>query len=47
MTPTYGDLYYLVSSVMSGVVSSIRFPGQLHSDLRKLAVIPLPDSTSL
>jgi len=43
-TPTYGDLNHLVSSVMSGVTCSLRFPGQLNSDLRKLAVnlIPFP-----
>ena len=27
-TPTYGDLNHLVSSVMSGVTCSLRFPGQ-------------------
>jgi len=43
-TPTYGDLNHLISLTMSGVTSSIRFPGQLNSDLRKLAVnlIPFP-----
>eukprot|EP01104_Vermistella_antarctica_P019799 TRINITY_DN7_c0_g1_i1.p1 TRINITY_DN7_c0_g1~~TRINITY_DN7_c0_g1_i1.p1 ORF type:complete len:456 (-),score=169.03 TRINITY_DN7_c0_g1_i1:181-1548(-) len=43
-TPSYGDLNHLVSSVMSGVTCSLRFPGQLNSDLRKLAVnlIPFP-----
>jgi len=43
-TPTYGDLNHLVSMVMSGVTTSLRFPGQLNSDLRKLAVnmIPFP-----
>merc|ERR1711988_1070585 len=43
-TPTYGDLNHLVSVAMSGVTCSIRFPGQLNSDLRKLAVnlIPFP-----
>jgi len=43
-TPSYGDLNHLVSAVMSGVTSSLRFPGQLNSDLRKLAVnlIPFP-----
>jgi len=43
-TPSYGDLNHLVSSVMSGITSSLRFPGQLNSDLRKLAVnlIPFP-----
>jgi len=42
--PTYGDLNHLVSNVMSGVTCSLRFPGQLNSDLRKLAVnlIPFP-----
>ncbi|CAG9943908.1 unnamed protein product [Clonostachys rosea f. rosea IK726] len=42
--PTYGDLNYLVSAVMSGVTTCLRFPGQLNSDLRKLAVnmVPFP-----
>merc|ERR1712232_1000505 len=42
--PTYGDLNHLVSQVMSGITCSLRFPGQLNSDLRKLAVnlIPFP-----
>ncbi len=43
-TPTYGDLNFLVSLVMSGVTCCLRFPGQLNSDLRKLAVnlVPFP-----
>jgi len=43
-TPTYGDLNHLVSMVMSGTTCSLRFPGQLNSDLRKLAVnlVPFP-----
>jgi tubulin beta len=43
-TPTYGDLNHLVSAAMSGATSCLRFPGQLNSDLRKLAVnlIPFP-----
>jgi tubulin beta len=43
-SPTYGDLNHLISSVMSGVTTCLRFPGQLNSDLRKLAVnmIPFP-----
>lgn len=36
--PSYGDLNHLVSAVMSGVTTCLRFPGQLNSDLRKLAV---------
>ena len=42
--PSYGDLNHLVSVVMSGVTTCLRFPGQLNSDLRKLAVnmIPFP-----
>ncbi|KAJ9065776.1 Tubulin beta chain (Beta tubulin) [Entomophthora muscae] len=42
--PGYGDLNHLVSQVMSGVTTSLRFPGQLNADLRKLAVnlIPFP-----
>jgi len=43
-TPTYGDLNHLISQVMSGITACLRFPGQLNSDLRKLAVnlIPFP-----
>ncbi|XP_078411597.1 tubulin beta-4 chain-like isoform X1 [Cetorhinus maximus] len=43
-TPTYGDLNHLVSMTMSGVTTSLRFPGQLNADLRKLAVnmVPFP-----
>merc|ERR1711939_774563 len=42
--PTYGDLNHLVSVVMSGVTTSLRFPGQLNSDLRKLCtnMVPFP-----
>jgi len=43
-TPTYDDLNHLVSQVMSGITCSLRFPGQLNSDLRKLAtnLVPFP-----
>ncbi|XP_045837171.1 tubulin beta-1 chain isoform X1 [Meles meles] len=42
--PSYGDLNHLVSLTMSGVTTSLRFPGQLNADLRKLAVnmVPFP-----
>ncbi|SAM08459.1 hypothetical protein [Absidia glauca] len=42
--PDYGDLNQLVSAVMSGVSTSLRFPGQLNADLRKLFVnmVPFP-----
>ncbi|RYO97525.1 hypothetical protein DL764_007290 [Monosporascus ibericus] len=42
--PSYGDLNHLVSTAMSGISTSLRFPGQLNSDLRKLAVnmVPFP-----
>eukprot|EP00871_Galdieria_phlegrea_P000564 jgi/Galph1/1508/GphlegSOOS_G189.1 len=42
--PSYGDLNHLVSAVMSGITCSLRFPGQLNADLRKLAtnLIPFP-----
>jgi len=42
--PNYKDLNSLITTVMSGVTCSLRFPGQLNSDLRKLAVnlIPFP-----
>ncbi|OAL42692.1 tubulin beta chain [Pyrenochaeta sp. DS3sAY3a] len=43
-SPSYGDLNHLVSAFMSGVTTCLRFPGQLNSDLRKLAVnmVPFP-----
>lgn len=43
-THNYNDLNHLVTSVMSGVTTSLRYPGQLNSDLRKLAVnlVPFP-----
>jgi len=43
-SPTYADLNQIVTHVMSGITCSLRFPGQLNSDLRKLAVnlIPFP-----
>ncbi len=43
-TPSFGDLNKLVSNVMAGITASLRFPGQLNSDLRKLAVnlVPFP-----
>ncbi len=42
--PNHADMNNLVSRVMSGVTCSLRFPGQLNSDLRKLAVnlVPFP-----
>lgn len=42
--PSYGDLNHLVSAVMSGITTCLRFPGQLNADLRKLAVnmVPFP-----
>ena len=42
--PTYGDLNHLVSITMSGITTSLRFPGQLNADLRKLGnnLIPYP-----
>ncbi|ORD95767.1 TBB [Hepatospora eriocheir] len=43
-TPTLDNLNSLVSSVMSGITTCLRFPGQLNSDLRKLGVnmVPFP-----
>nr|AJQ24570.1 beta-tubulin TubP [Atkinsonella hypoxylon] len=42
--PNTGDLNHLISTVMSGVSTSLRFPGQLNSDLRKICVnlVPFP-----
>jgi tubulin beta len=43
-TPTYGDLNHIISVCMAGTTASLRFPGQLNGDLRKLAVnlVPFP-----
>lgn len=43
-SPSYEDLNHLISHVMSGITTCFRFPGQLNSDLRKLAVnmVPFP-----
>ncbi|KAJ2376966.1 hypothetical protein IW150_001661 [Coemansia sp. RSA 2607] len=43
-SPVHTDLNKLVAKVMSGVTTSLRFPGQLNADLRKLAVnmVPFP-----
>jgi len=42
--PTYGDLNHLISTAMSGVTCSLRSPGYLNADLRKLAtnLVPFP-----
>merc|ERR1719228_1172075 len=47
--PSYDNLNHLVSSSMSGVTCCLRFPGQLNSDLRKLAtnLVPFPRLHSL
>jgi len=37
-SPSYNDLNKLIATVMSGVSTSLRFPGQLNADLRKLCV---------
>ena len=44
--PTYRDLNHVISTAISGVTCCLRFPGQLNSDLRKLAVnlVPFPKS---
>lgn len=43
-TASFENLNHLVLSVMSGVTTSLRYPGQLNLDLRKLAVnlVPFP-----
>lgn len=42
--PTYAQLNFLISLVMSGVTASLRFPGKLNGDLRKMGVnlVPFP-----
>ena len=42
--PSYADLNLLIANAMTGTTCSLRFPGQLNCDLRKLAVnmVPFP-----
>jgi len=42
--PSYADLNHLIASAITGTTCSLRFPGQLNCDLRKLAVnmVPFP-----
>ncbi|ODQ67806.1 beta tubulin [Nadsonia fulvescens var. elongata DSM 6958] len=42
--PPYKDLNHLISMVMTGVTTCLRFPGQLNGDLRKMCVnlVPFP-----
>lgn len=42
--PQLNDLNHIIAATMSGVTTCLRFPGQLNSDLRKLAVnmVPFP-----
>jgi tubulin beta len=42
--PSYSDLNKLIASAIIGTTCSLRFPGQLNCDLRKLAVnmVPFP-----
>ncbi|KAI4315414.1 hypothetical protein L6164_028227 [Bauhinia variegata] len=42
LTNPIADLNHLISTTMCGVTCCLRFPGQLNSDLRKLAVNPIP-----
>eukprot|EP00494_Astrolonche_serrata_P033133 UN33402 len=43
-SPTYSDLNNLISQVSCGITASLRFPGKLNGDLRKLGVnlVPFP-----
>jgi len=42
--PKYADLNHVISMVMAGITASLRFPGKLNGDLRKLGVnlVPFP-----
>ena len=40
--PKYEDINHIVPSVMSGITSSMRFPGQLNTNLRKIATNLIP-----
>lgn len=48
-TPQFKDLNRLVASAISGATTSLRFPGALNADLRKLATksvthrLPIPE----
>lgn len=43
-SPNYRDLNAIIAQTLAGVSTTLRFPGQLNSDFRKLAVnlIPFP-----
>merc|ERR1711881_490662 len=43
-SPTYAELNSLVAQVTCGITASLRFPGKLNGDLRKLGVnlVPFP-----
>ncbi|KAF9460314.1 beta-tubulin 2 tubb2 [Collybia nuda] len=43
-SPSFADLNRLIAQVMCGVSTSLRFPGQLNGDLRKLGMnlVPFP-----
>ncbi|KAI0342937.1 beta-tubulin 2 [Trametopsis cervina] len=43
-SPSFDDLNVLISQVMCGISTSLRFPGQLNGDLRKLGLnlVPFP-----
>lgn len=43
-TPTFGDLNHLASAAIGGTTCSMRFPGQLNADLRKIHsnLVPFP-----
>lgn len=40
--PSYGGLNQMISAAISGITTCFRYPGQLNSDLRKLAVNMVP-----
>ncbi|XP_076629471.1 tubulin beta-1 chain-like isoform X1 [Colletes latitarsis] len=43
-TPTLADANHLIASCIAGITASLRFPGQLNTDLRKLQtnMVPFP-----
>merc|ERR1712226_199253 len=43
-SPKYSDLNYLIAQATCGITCSLRFPGKLNGDLRKLGVnlVPFP-----
>ena len=40
--PSYADMNHLISKVMAGITCSLRYPGQLNSDLQNQVINMVP-----